>query len=67
MRIFPEKKAFYLVEPSNAIDRRIYRYFEVYKRIFWRIYKRIGVVSVNEVCSCHNTTEFLMAKFCNRG
>ena len=62
--IFPNKKKWYLKEPDNEIDRRIYRYYEVYKRVFWRIYKKVGVIRYYEVDDCENVDKLLTAKFC---
>jgi len=67
IRIFPKKTAFYLSEPDNEIDRKIYRYYEVYKRIFWRIYKKVGVISMDEISKSQDLSGLLMSKFCSRG
>ena len=48
-RIFPLKRKWYLEEPDSEIDKRIYRIRIVYKRIFWRIYKRVGIVTEDEM------------------
>ena len=61
--IFPEKKKWYLKEPDNEIDRRIYRYYEVYRRVFWHIYKKVGVIRYCEVDDCENADKLLTAKF----
>lgn len=61
--IFPKKKKWYLKEPDNEIDRRIYRYYEVYRRVFWFIYKKVGVIRYCEVDDCKNVDKLLTAKF----
>jgi len=61
--IFPEKKKWYLKEPDNEIDRRIYRYYEVYRRVFWLIYKKVGVIRYYEVDDCKNVDKLLTARF----
>ena len=66
IRIFPKKKTFYLAEPDNEIDRRCYKYYEVYKRIFWRIYKKIGVIAMDEVYKCESVSKLLTSKFTNK-
>jgi len=62
--ILPKKRNWYLKEPDNEIDRRIYRYYEVYKRVFWRIYKKVGVIEYKEVANKENIGAILTAKFC---
>ena len=49
LRIFPKKRKWYLREPDNVIDRRLYKYYEVYKRIFWRIYKYVGAIPMDDI------------------
>jgi hypothetical protein len=63
LRIFPKKRKWYLKDPDNEIDRRFYRYYEVFKRVFWRVYKMVGIIKHDDLVD-KDVDQVLTSKFC---